>query len=65
MQQDYLTVSQAARRLERCDETVRSYIRRGLLPALRTPLGSLIEAQAVEALRQQLQERGGEKGSDE
>lgn len=59
----YLSVSQVARRLGLCDVRVRQLIAAGRLPAVRTVLGNLIPADAVEALAAQREKgRGGVNG---
>ena len=53
LEQPTLTPSQAARVLALSSERVRQLIRAGKLPAIMTPLGRLIPADAVEILRQE------------
>jgi excisionase family DNA binding protein len=47
---DYLRPSEAARRLEVSVELVRSWMKEGRLPHVRTPLGRLVPRDAVERL---------------
>ena len=47
---EWLTVSQAARRIERAPQTVRDLIAAGRLRATMTPLGRLIEAASCDEL---------------
>lgn len=53
LDQPTLTPSQAARELGVSSERVRQLVKAGKLPAVMTPLGRLIPADAVEKLRQE------------
>jgi excisionase family DNA binding protein len=58
MVSDYLSVSAAARILERGENTIRKWERDGKLPALKTETGARIFSRAdVERLAAQLRER--------
>lgn len=48
-----LTTGQAARELSVSPDWVRKLVKQGILPAIETPLGRLIPADAVEALRKE------------
>jgi excisionase family DNA binding protein len=53
----WLTVGQAAERLGWSDTWVRALVDRGVLPCLRTRVGRLVPAEAVEVLLRERQER--------
>ncbi len=60
-----LGTSAAARRLNVSSQTVRRFIEAGKLPAVRTPLGHLLDAGEVERLaaeRAAQARRGGDRG---
>ena len=54
----FLTPSQAARRLRISPQWVLKLIQSGRLQAVRTPLGHLVEVASVEELRQEREQRG-------
>ena len=56
---DYLRPSEAARRLEVSVELVRSWMREGRIPHVRTPLGRLVPRDVVEQLAAERQEKKG------
>lgn len=51
-----LTTGQAARELSVSADWVRKLVKQGILPAIETPLGRLIPADAVEQLRKAREE---------
>lgn len=55
---NWLTIAEAARRLEVSEDTVRNYCRRGLLVVGHTHLGRLIEPESVERLKEILAQKG-------
>ena len=63
MDHDYLTPSQAARRLEVTPNRVRQLLVDGSLPYVTTPLGRLVDAKGVDRLaaerKRRQQERAG------
>jgi len=56
---NYLRPSEAARRLEVSVELVRSWMKEGRLPHVRTPLGRLVPRDVVERLAAERQEKKG------
>ncbi len=52
--QDFLTVREASRRLDRCPEVVRRYVREGKLPAHKLGMMWYIRPEDADALAQEL-----------
>ena len=59
---ELLTVSEAARELSKCSETVREWARRGRLPVIRTEGGlRIFRREDVEQMAQQIRSEQGNK----